>query len=283
MKILGIDFTSGPGPRKPITSLQCEFDGDVLQAGNLEEIDDFTKFEELLKRPGPWIAGIDFPFGQSRKFVENIGWPMNWEDYVCHVNSLDRNAFREELDGYREARPKGDKEHRRKTDIAAGSISPQKLYGVPVGLMFFEGAPRLIDANVTIPHLREGDPERIVVEAYPGVLARALIGRCSYKNDKRGKQTSQQRRARFKILKKLEAEYLEHLVGFRVSGDRRLAEDPSGDRLDALLCAVQAAWAWRERANGFGAPSTVDTLEGWISDPTVARGTNSVTDEILMP
>jgi hypothetical protein len=50
------------------------------------------------------------------------------------------------------------------TDIAAGSVSPQKLYGVPVGLMFFEGAPR------PIPKLHYGDPKRIVVEAYPGVL-----------------------------------------------------------------------------------------------------------------
>ena len=31
---------------------------------------------------------------------------------------------------------KADKEHRRQTDIAVGSVSPQKLYGVPVGLMF---------------------------------------------------------------------------------------------------------------------------------------------------
>ena len=62
--------------------------------------------------------------------------------------------------------------NRRATDIAASSISPQKLYGVPVGLMFFEGAPRLMRLGVTIPGLQSGDPERIVVEAYPGVLAR---------------------------------------------------------------------------------------------------------------
>lgn len=59
-------------------------------------------------------------------------------------------------------RPPGDKEHRRVTDIAAGSISPQKIYGVPVGLMFFEGAPRLIKSGVTIPILQTGDPSRIV-------------------------------------------------------------------------------------------------------------------------
>jgi hypothetical protein len=43
--------------------------------------------------------------------------------------------------------------------------------------MFFEGPPRLLDAGVTIPYVQVGDPRRIVVEAYPGVLARQLIGR----------------------------------------------------------------------------------------------------------
>ena len=88
------------------------------------------------------------------------------------------------------------KEHRRKTDIAAGSISPQKLYGTPVGLMFFEGAPRLCAAGVTVPGLQEGDPARVVVEAYPGILARAVIGRRSDKQDTKAKQSQEQAKAR---------------------------------------------------------------------------------------
>ena len=96
---------------------------------------------------------------------------------------MSRQGFRDALDAYRAPRPAGEKEHRRATDIAAGSISPQKLYGTPVGLMFFEGVPRIKAAGVTIPGLQLGDPERIVIEAYPGVLAgvlaRHLIGRRS--------------------------------------------------------------------------------------------------------
>lgn len=65
-----------------------------------------------------------------------------------------------------------DSEHRRQIDKQARSISPQKLYGVPVGKMFFEGAPRLVDAGVSVPGLLRGDPGRVVVEAYTGVLAR---------------------------------------------------------------------------------------------------------------
>ena len=56
---------------------------------------------------GPWIAGIDFPFGQSRRFVENIGWPDTWTGYVDHVGRMSREGFRRALDDYRRPRAIG--------------------------------------------------------------------------------------------------------------------------------------------------------------------------------
>ncbi|EGV19300.1 DUF429 domain-containing protein [Thiocapsa marina] len=267
MKIYGIDFTSRPCRRKPITCLECGFDGLRLEAGELTEWRDFAGFETALLRPGPWIAGIDCPFGQSRTFIENIGWPDTWAGYVDHAAGLGRDGFRAALDGYRAVRAPGDKEHRRATDRAAGAISPQKLYGTPVGLMFFEGAPRLRRAGVTIPGLQDGDPERIVVEAYPGVLARRLIGKESYKQDARSKQTARRDEARKRLLDLILDAKAQPIYGLKVEADPRLAEDPSGDRLDALLCAIQAAWAWTQREQGFGMPDAIDPLEGAIADP----------------
>jgi len=63
---------------------------------------------------------------------------------------------------------------------------------------------------------------------------------------------------------KLEAGY-----GLRVEAARTLADDPTGDQLDALLCAVQAAWAWTMREFHYGAPRDADALEGWIADPSL--------------
>ncbi|PTN02737.1 uncharacterized protein DUF429 [Rhodovulum imhoffii] len=163
----------------------------------------------------------------------------------------------------------GDREHRRETDIATGAISPQKLYGTPVGLMFFEGAPRLLEADVTIPHIRQGDPDRIAIEAYPGVLARSLIGRRSYKNDAKKKQTAEQAVARCEILRSLKSSEVASRLGFHISADPDLAEDPGGDHLDALLCAVQSAWSWTHRHAGYGAGDSPDPLEGWIANPAV--------------
>jgi hypothetical protein len=269
MKVIGIDFTSRPTRKKPLTCMHCTLEGHVLRANSLEKLPNFPLFEHFLKKPGPWIAGIDFPFGQSRTFIENIGWPGFWAGYVAHAGSLGREGFRNALDTYRRQRPFGDKEHRRATDIAASSISPQKLYGVPVGLMFFEGAPRLLQSGVTIPVLQSGDPSRIVVEAYPGVLARQLIGRAAYKNDTAGKQTEKQHQARCAMLDYILNGQIEASYGLRVEAAKDLADDPSGDQLDALLCAIQAAWAWSMREHGYGAPRGADSLEGWITDPSL--------------
>jgi hypothetical protein len=269
--VLGIDFTSRPRRRKPIVCLPCRLDGNVLRASSPRIWTGFEGLESALHHPGPWIAGIDFPFGQSRRLVQNLGWPQSWAAYVRHARSLGRARFRAALDAYRAGRPNGDKEHRRRTDIGAGAISPQKLYGVPVGLMFFEGAPRLLEAGVSIPHLREGDVERIAVEAYPGMLARALIGRRSYKHETKSRQDAGRHAARRAILEAILDGALLGSHGLVVEAPGALAEDPSGDQLDALLCAVQAAWAWQMRNQGFGAPASVDPLEGWIADPTLAQ------------
>jgi hypothetical protein len=46
-------------------------------------------------------------------------------------------------------------------------------------------------------------------------------------------------------------------------------EDGTGDTLDAVLCAMQAGWAHRKRAENHGTPPGIDLLEGWITDPSL--------------
>src|ERR1700733_9726108 len=128
MKVIGIDFTSRPNRRKPLTCLEGALEGRVLHIapGALERWSTFEQFEGALQKPGPWIAGIDFPFGQSRTFVENAGWPRDWAGYVAYVGTLTRESFRDELQRYCADRPYGDKLHRRATDARTSAISPQK-------------------------------------------------------------------------------------------------------------------------------------------------------------
>jgi hypothetical protein len=46
-----------------------------------------------------------------------------------------------------------------------------------------------------------------------------------------------------------------------------LVDDARGDSLDAVLCMLQAAWAYKRHLEGarrFGLPDDLDPLEGWI-------------------
>ena len=281
MRVVGVDFTSTPGRRKPIVAVGGELVAGTLRVDAIETFETLAGFEALLARPGPWIAGCDFPFGQARRFVENVGWPRDWAGCVDHAATLPRAAFRAALDAYRAPRAPGDREHRRRTDVAAGAISPQKLHGVPVALMFHEGAPRLRRAGVSVPGLQRGDPERVVVEAYPGVLARRLIGRRSYKSDTRARQDAARRAARAAIVAALADGALGRTHGVVVAAAdlAPFVEDPSGDRLDALLAAVQAGWAGGLRDARHGAPRDTDPLEGWIAEPTLATAPGTTATE----
>lgn len=51
-----------------------------------------------------------------------------------------------------------------------------------------------------------------------------------------------------------------------------LIDDPSADRLDAVLCAVQAGWAYVHQTKAYGIPDVADSLEGWIVDPKTIEG-----------
>jgi hypothetical protein len=46
--------------------------------------------------------------------------------------------------------------------------------------------------------------------------------------------------------------------------EQLLLNDGSGDSLDAVICAAQAAWGWTRRKSNFGLPAGADPAEGWI-------------------
>lgn len=264
--LIGVDFTSAPGKRKPITVARGQLVDGLLRLDALERCEGWPDFEALLQRPGPWLGAFDFPFGLPREAVVDLGWPCNWPDLVQYCKKIGRTEFRAALDRHREARPSGDRYAHRATDRPARSHSPLKLVNPPVGLMYLEGAPRLLDAAVTIPGIIQGDPERIAVEAYPGFVARA-IDRRSYKSDTRARQSPAREAVRRHIVDALERGV--HPLGLAVRIDPAAREmligDPRGDHLDALLALLQAGWCALRSERGFGLPANFDPIEGWIA------------------
>lgn len=271
MRIQGLDFTSAPGKRKPLIALGCELAEGVLHVINSHEMTDFKSFEEFLRLPGPWICGMDFPFGQPSSLVEALDWPPNWEGYVGKVAVMPKEQFEDAIRSDMLQRPKGSKWRYRLADRRSGSSSAMMLFRVPVGKMFFQGAPRLLASGVSVEPCRPNADNRVAVEAYPAVVARRFLGRTPYKNDDPRKQTSGQREARRELISGLESEVFKKEYGFTVRMDDawrgRLIREPAADTLDSLLCAVQAAWAYTRRDLDYGVPCACDPREGWILDP----------------
>ncbi len=272
MKIYGLDFTSAPGRAKPITLADAELRGERLEVAGVHRIPSFAGFEMGLEAAGPWVAGMDFPFGQPRRLVEALGWPPDWTETVDRVAAMPREEFERLLTVYKSRRAKGDKEHLRTTDRIAEALSPMKLYGVPLAKMYFEGAPRLRATSRSVVPCRPTADPRVVVEAYPALVARRVLGRRSYKGD--GARGEERRQARRQLVEALGGDLLARAYGVRVRIGAFLAEelvaDPGADLLDAVLCAIQAAWAHTRRGSNHGLPRACDPLEGWIADPATS-------------
>lgn len=267
MRIFGLDFTSAPTRRKPITCASCRLQATQLTVQACLALPSFADFEAFLGQDGPWFAACDFPFGQPRKLIERLNWPAEWQAYVECIVQLGKFGFEEALNRYREQQPVGDKLHLRVTDRLAGACSPMMLHRIPVGKMFFQGVPRLLAAGVSILPCHPTPADRIAVEGYPALVARHWSQRRSYKSDEHAKQTPAQRAVRQAIVAGIRSPELHSLYGITLSITDELAEqlinEPMGDQLDAVLCAIQAAWAYTQRERGYGIPPGHEA-EGWI-------------------
>ena len=271
-QLLGIDFTSAPTHKKPITVAHGHIQRDCVSLRRVDTLPTFGEFEALLRQPGPWIGAFDFPFGLPRELIEALGWPREWPALVRHYAALSRPQIRDAFAAFCAARPAGTKFAHRACDIPAGSSPSMKWVNPPVAFMLHAGAPRLLDAGVHLPGLCEGDVTRVALEAYPGLLARELIARRSYKSDTRAQQTPERLIARKDIVDALEQGRTRLGLRLRLTHAQRdaLAADASGDRLDAVLCLMQAAWASLRPRHGL--PTQIDPLEGWIVSAVPAQG-----------
>lgn len=267
--LIGCDFTSSPTRRKPIVLALGSLSGGRIVLSKLERLESLDAFGLWLREPRAWIGAFDFPFGLPRALVEQLGWPTQWDACMRHYASLSREALRATFAAYCDARPAGAKFAHRKTDGPAGSSPSMKWVNPPVAWMLHAGVPRLLGAGVHLPGLHEGDVARVALEGYPGLLAREILGRRSYKSDTAAKQTPDRLIARKDLITALEHGQTRLDLRLKLTHAQRdaLADDASGDSLDATLCLLQAAWAQIRHEQGaprYGLPADLDPLEGWI-------------------
>lgn len=285
--LIGCDFSSRPGRHKAIVIASGTADGDRLTLDGLQFLTSLDAFADWLVRERDWVGGFDLPFGLPRELVRDLGWPTDWLACMRHYASLDRSQIRNRFAAYCAARPVGGKFAHRATDRWAGSSPSMKWVNPPVAYMLHAGVPLLIDAGVCLVGLHAGDPcdvdglqrsRRVALEAYPGLLAREVLGRASYKSDEKARQTGQRRDNRERLVDALQQGHTRLRLRLVATPAQRaqLIGDGSGDTLDAVLCLLQAAWGARIGWPGYGLPMPIDALEGWIvSAAPAAHGETS--------
>ncbi|WP_293501772.1 DUF429 domain-containing protein [Roseateles sp.] len=263
--VFGVDFTSAPRAAKPIRVAGGQRHAAVVRLNGLVALYSLEDFSGWLARPGPWVAGFDLPFGLPRELVETLGWPMDYAALMAHYSALSREDIRDRFAAFCAARPAGGKFAHRACDGPAGASPSMKWVNPPVAWMLHAGVPRLIAAGVHLSGHLAGDASRVALEAYPGLLARELVGRRSYKSDTKAAQTPERLIARKDIVDALEQGRTRLGLRLKLSHAQRdeLVADASGDSLDAVLAMLQAAWAAAQPRHGW--PEGVDPLEGWIA------------------
>ena len=260
----GIDLTSRPTARKPITVAIGHLQHGAVRLDRIDTHTSFDAFAAWLRTPGPRLGVFDLPFGLPRELVLALGWPTEWLPLMRHYAALSRAEIRSTFAAFCAARPVGSKFAHRATDGPAGSSPSMKWVNPPVAYMLHAGVPLLIDAGLHLPGLHAGDVSRVALEGYPGLLARELLGVRSYKSDDRARQTPERLIARIDLVDALDRGATRLALRLKLTHAQReaLIQDASGDRLDAVLCLMQAAWAGGQP--NFGLPAGVDPLEGWI-------------------
>lgn len=275
--LLGVDFTSAPTRKKPITVAVGRWSrGEQMPIYQLDEIRGLVclkEYEAFLQENGPWLGGFDLPFGQPRTLIEHEDWPTDWPNFVRFFCAQPRSALRDTFKRWCDARPSGDKFAWRRADKPAGSSPAMRWTNPPVAWMMHAGIGRMLDAGLVFPahlhgvnrgHERVATEHRIALEAYPGFTARKVC-RTSYKSDASANQTPERAANRRAIVRALvggEAG-LDITLEITPAWIRRLLADGSGDLLDAVICGLQAGHA--AALPEYGLPADLDPLEGWIA------------------
>ena len=272
--LVGCDFSSSPSRRKQIVLATGQIARGQVQLLGLERLDSLDGFANWLKSHPVWTGGFDLPFGLPRELVQALGWPLDWDACIRHYASLSRADIRTQFAAFCAARPAGHKFAHRRTDDPANSSPSMKWVNPPVAYMLHAGVPCLLAAGAYLVGVQSASaqgtiPSRVALEAYPALLARDMVGSRSYKSDDAAKQTAERFIARKDIVHALELGSHRAALRLKLSHAQRdeLADDPSGDALDAVLCLLQAAWAQTKHETGhpcYGLPQDVDPLEGWI-------------------
>jgi hypothetical protein len=279
--VAGVDFTSAPSAKKAISIAFGRYQAGCLHLLALEACTNWPQFEAFLAHPAyngqwcDWLA-LDFPFSLPWGFLTAVDWPTDWDQVMTRLATMTKPQFESWIQTYCDAQPTGHKFHYRPTDRFTRSSSPMKLFYPPVGKMLFQGAVRLHHAShLSVLPFRPLPQATQCVEGYPALVARhgqqlltALHGEkpTAYKTENRLKNTTHTRQQLLTMVLTPQALAPYGITQLTLPPPLHTLclNDASGDRLDAVFCAIQAAWASQQPYGGI----PLAAQEGWIVDPS---------------
>lgn len=278
--LLGCDFTSAPRKAKPIVFAYGRLDDatNLLAVEAVRRMDNWAGFSATLATPGPWVGAFDLPFAMPRELNAHCGWSTtDWHAAVSSFLALPKPVLRAQLAGFCNSRPVGRKFAYRACDVAAKSSPSMRWVNPPVAWMCHAAVPHLLASGASMPQVAwpGTDASRVALEGYPALVARSVLGNASYKSD--SQDTPPRRHARTALLAALrEGRHAFDGIRVQLLDDAHASDmvaDRGADALDAVMCCVQAAWAWRRRGSAYGAPCDAGcTSEGWIVGAGAALG-----------
>lgn len=263
--LLGLDFTSAPTHKKPHVLAHATLSHGHLKLTGLTFCASHPSLLSVLRARSAVILAADFPFGLPAHVTAALGGPTDdHRAFTLWVAAHSKGEWADLLRTYAQNQPPGQKHPLRPSDRAARAQSPVKVDYIPVGRMLHAGLPLLRACDFSLWPCDPPGPnaDRLAIEAYPGFIARSLIGTTPYKD----RPNSQP--ARVALLAKLK----DGLPAYGVAQvtltpylEQQALADEKGDVLDSILCCLPAAYA-----ASFGLPNRTN-CEGHICDPNLIQ------------
>ena len=210
------------------------------------------------------LWAVDAPFGLP---VEILDEGMSWRDVLRFVEQWEADSYDLGLWALDRARDAQGVMHiRRETDHhAKAPFDPYHyriIYQTFHAMRDVAGPLSRVRETAVLPfqYARLARAARVVVETCPSsTLKRLGLPHQNYKQPAGGALTRRRVRTRSAILRGL-APHVEIAPADR----RRIARDPGGDALDAVIAAVGAAWAWSKLDHRSIARSPRIRREGYL-------------------
>ncbi len=254
----------------------CQLDAGVLHVESMRALSSPKSLQSLLEDCGPKIIGIDTPFGQHKAVYEAFG-AATWPELIGMFDSMQLDEITQRMRKTKDTTGnRKSQHHRRKTDWESKAAAANNTNFPPVGAMCALVMPIVLRSGCDAPPVHRTSSDTVAIEAYPKLVAQALLGAQKYKRRAKSKVTEHECRASRRLLiSELSKDNL-NMYGVRLDLSKLsenhcedLVSDPYADGLDSILAGIQAAWSYSQRDNNWGIPVDASPLEGWIVDPSL--------------